>query len=436
MHRIKMNLIVLFLFFGALAECAEIAIVSIASGEKYRESVSLGLKNKEEYCARHGYDFICGDKTLDASRGITWSKILLIQEVMKNKDVKWIFWSDADALIMNTALLIEDLIDENYNLIINFDHNGFNSGHFLIRNCEWSRRFLEEAYTHDEFVNDTEWEQGAMLTTLQSDLKYSSATKIVPQRLMNSFPAVIGSLLQVTYRPGDFVLHFAGVRDVHILKSLFEYYYPLASDQIDSLTYDQFLSIHGVTEMPKYPDDFKWSIEAQNKKKLNWSTKEQNEQYSKELRKHPEIQTIAQIGLSNGELAEVFFTSCPNLIQSVAYVEYKRYDPFCRAACDYLSRKYRSKWKEASESPEEITPTKSPFDLIHIQPRTLTALIQAKQLAKKDTLLWINDYNIPLNHQIVSEAVEQGVIEILDIHSSGEERNFRSWVEAHYILQP
>ena len=422
------------MFFGALAECAEIAIVSIASGEAYRDSVSLGLKNKEEYCARHGYDFICSDKTLDASRGITWSKILLILEVMKNKDVKWIFWSDADALIMNTALLIEDLIDEKYNLIINFDHNGFNSGHFLIRNCEWSRRFLEEAYTHDEFVNDPEWEQGAMLTTLQSDLKYSRATKIVPQRLMNSFPGVFGSLLQVTYQPGDFVLHFAGVRDVHILKALFAYYYPLASNQVDYLTYSQYLSIHGVTDIPRYPDDLKWSIEAQNKRRLNWPTTAQNDQYAKELNKHPEIQMIAQIGLSNGELAEAFFTNSPNLIQSVAYVEDKRYDPFCRAACDYLARKYRSKWKEASEGPEEITSAKSPFDLIHIQPRTLKALIQAKQLAGKDTLLWINDYNVPLTYQIVSEAVEKGILEIVTIHSSGEQSDFRSWVEARYLF--
>jgi hypothetical protein len=64
----------------------------------------------------------------------------------------------------------------------------------------------------------------------------------------------------------------------------------------------------------------------------------------------------------------------------------------------------------------------------------LKALVQAKQLAKKDTLLWISDYNVPLNHQIVSEAVEQGIIEILDIHSSGEERNLRSWVEARYLF--
>lgn len=38
-----------------------------------------------------------------------------------------------------------------------------------------------------------------MLTTLQSDLKYSSATKIVPQRLMNSLVRLalgIGNRLQ------------------------------------------------------------------------------------------------------------------------------------------------------------------------------------------------------------------------------------------------
>lgn len=434
MHRIKIKLIILFLCLVSIAHSAEIAVVSMASGDAYRESVSLGFKNKEEYCVRHGYDFICGDKSLDASRGITWSKILLILEVMKNKDVQWVFWSDADALIMNTALLIEDLIDENYNLIINFDHNGFNSGHFLIKNCEWSRRFLEEAYTHDEFVNDPEWEQGAMLATLQSDRKYSSATKIVPQRLMNSFPKLAGNLLQVTYQPGDFILHFAGVRDLQLLKYLFEYYYPLVSDQIDSLTYANYLTIHGITELPKYPDHFEWLVAAQNKRRVNWSTKAQNEQYAEELIKHTEIRTVAQIGLSNGELAEVFFANCPNLIESLAYPQCKRYDVYCRATCDYLSRKYRLKWKEMPESPEEITPVQALFDLIHIQPRTLKALIQAKQLAGKNTLLWINDYNVPLTHQIVTEAVEKGIIEITACHSSGEQRDFRSWVEARYVF--
>ncbi len=407
---------------GNTAHASQIALVSLASGQEYRESVKLGLQNKQEYCAQHGHDFICGEKSLDTSRSIAWSKLLLILNVMENDKYKWIFWTDADALIMNTGLFIEDLIDENYNLIINNDFNGFNSGHFLIKNCEWSRRFLREAYTHEEFINHTEWDQGAMLATLQENSKYSAKTKIIPQRLMNSFPDAHGSLLQGTYQTGDFILHFAGVRKPELLKIFFEHYYPLATDQTNALTYEHYLGIHDIVKPPYHSPLSNWSTEAQNK------------QYATELAKHSDLKTIAQIGLSNGSLAEVFFIYCPNLIQSTAYIKHKRYDPFCRAACDFLSRKYRSQWKESTESPESITAIDTPLNLIHLQPRTLNTLIQARKLADEHTLVWINDYNLSHVQQIVSEAIEKGVLEIITTHTSGDREDFRAWIEVCYLF--
>jgi hypothetical protein len=67
---------------------AEIAVVSLAAGKEFREIVQLGLQNKQSYCTQHGYDFICAEESLDSTRGITWSKILLILKAMENNEYK------------------------------------------------------------------------------------------------------------------------------------------------------------------------------------------------------------------------------------------------------------------------------------------------------------------------------------------------------------
>jgi len=408
-----------FLYFTSLTS-VEITVVSLAAGREFQETVQLGVKNKKNYCAQHGYDFICGEETLDPTRTIAWSKILLILKTMESSQCKWIFWSDADSLIMNTGLRIEDLIDESYNLIINYDFNGLNTGHFLIRNCEWSRQFLKEVYTHEEFIDDPEWDQGAILATLQQNPQYLTVTKTVQQRLMNSFPDGHGFFLQSTYQPGDFILHFAGVRNHVLLKSYFEYYYPLATDQTSGLNYEHYLGIYDVIKPPK------------QSALHNWPTEMQKGQYIEQLAKHSEIQRVAQVGLSDAVLTEVLLKNCPNLKSFTAYLPYKskRYFPLCRAARDYLSRKYRSIWKEASEK-LELPPTSTAVDLIHIQTRSLEVLLQARNLADANTLVWISDYNIPRVQELVAIAVERGLLEITAVHTSKEEA-LRAWVEAHY----
>ncbi len=82
---------------------ADIAMVSLAVGDNFRNAVSLGIQNKQSYCDEHGYDFICEDELLDHTRTAHWSKILLILKTMENSNYKWIFWTDADALISNRS---------------------------------------------------------------------------------------------------------------------------------------------------------------------------------------------------------------------------------------------------------------------------------------------------------------------------------------------
>lgn len=201
---------------------SEIAIVTLIVGDRYSDAVKAGIENKEAYCKKHGYDFFCSTEVLDPSRPIPWSKIVLIQKTMENYSYKWVFWTDADALIMNMEIPLENLIDENFNFIVSKESYFVNTGNFLIRNCPWSKKFLERVYAHEDCISHKWWEQAAIFKELKYNSESLEKTKILPQRTFCAFHK--GYSQEVVYQPGDFILHFAGVRNLEELKNLMEFY--------------------------------------------------------------------------------------------------------------------------------------------------------------------------------------------------------------------
>ena len=219
---------------------SEIAVVTIASGANYRNAVQQGINNKSLYCNKHGYDFICCDISLDASRPVAWSKILILLQTMENPEYKWIFWTDDDSLFMNYGIQIESLIDENYNIIIAKDPNGINSGQFLIKNSAWSRQFLYDVYAHTECINHFWWEQQAIILEYKQNPEVAAQIKFIPQRLLNSFAREVGLVgPNTTYQPGDFIIHFPSIRNLSMLSTLFEKYAPLCIDDPTSSFIEQ-----------------------------------------------------------------------------------------------------------------------------------------------------------------------------------------------------
>lgn len=215
-----------FYFFMAFMSiqllASDIVVVTLAAGKNYNKIVQAGISNKRSYCKKHGYDFIVGDSILDSSRPPQWSKILLIAKVMReNPQYKWIFWTDADALIMHPSTRLEEFIDNRYHFILTRDDNNYNTGHFFLKNCGWSQRFLDLVYSHTEYIHADWWEQRAVIKELETNAAIKSRTKIVPQRSFNSYLEGSPSSL---YCKGDFILHFAGVHDRDLLSSLMRRY--------------------------------------------------------------------------------------------------------------------------------------------------------------------------------------------------------------------
>jgi galactosyl transferase GMA12/MNN10 family len=143
-----------------------------------------------QYCKKHGYTCYEASHLLDGSRPPAWSKIIAVYYLLTNRTsvvqpffspfkqnqqststgtmrsaCDWVLWMDADTIIMNSDVQIEDLlppstsldtstyIEEPINLIVTYDRRfTANSGIWLIRNTYWSHEFLDNWWSMTNFV--------------------------------------------------------------------------------------------------------------------------------------------------------------------------------------------------------------------------------------------------------------------------------------------
>ena len=221
----------------------KIGLCSLSIGEKYKEKTKWTTINKKNYCLRHGYTFIDDESIWDKSKPIPWSKIILLLKYLADFD--YIVWIDADILIMNMEIKIETFIKRypGYDQITGSDWKMQNTGVWIIKNTEFSKRFLENVWSnvYDEKSDPRErymnWEQGSVIHLMDNNvLNCKEKIKVTYPEEMNSY--------WFNYFPGHFVLHFAGVRDE--LESLIREYYPERLDtDSDQSFHDRMVYLAG-----------------------------------------------------------------------------------------------------------------------------------------------------------------------------------------------
>jgi len=171
------------------------------------EIADLGARTSQviaRYAARHGYQALIAEESLDAARHPAWSKLLLTEQFLVNHpSCTWLMWIDADAVIMNPTQRLEHLVDENADFVVAQDRSAcsINTGVFFLRNCAAALNMLRLAYSKVQYLHHACWEQPAVADAM-SECSDTLRTRIVSRRLFNSFFD--------EYEPGDFVLHFAG----------------------------------------------------------------------------------------------------------------------------------------------------------------------------------------------------------------------------------
>jgi mannan polymerase II complex MNN10 subunit len=201
--------------------------------------------NRQNYANKHGYTLVDGSDMLDRSRPPSWSKIRAVQRLFGwiengssvEEPCDWVFWMDADTVIMNSDIRLESMLPDNSDFLASQDtRRTVNAGAWMIRNSDWSRQFLQEWWNMDSFVNvaglSTSGDNDAFNHLVEERLKqeddgHTMQILVQPQCRFNSFGVFLTQqelrkgenwmkkqpwyMSDRYYHAGDFVAHAAGI---------------------------------------------------------------------------------------------------------------------------------------------------------------------------------------------------------------------------------
>jgi hypothetical protein len=204
--------------------------MKIVIAQFYTSNVAYGQYAEainQKYCEEKGYTYFCekDDNKIQKAlidRAYTWYKPLLIEDVIEQHNPEYILFLDIDAVISDFNQNIEDFIDSNYSMIFTQDvghHSAMNAGVFILKNNDWSRKFLKTWYeSADIFMPEDSrdlpimeqnlgkvgyfkralWHDQTCLTTLYENNKdVSDNINIISNRYLN----------YNEYNEGNFIFH-------------------------------------------------------------------------------------------------------------------------------------------------------------------------------------------------------------------------------------
>jgi hypothetical protein len=194
-------------------------IATIAIGADFKRALAPALNAKREYAARHGYTYVEGGEDVwDRHRPIAWSKVGFVLRLLERlPDGEFVWLSDADVLITNPTLRLEDhvlpLLPADKDLLLTLDACAHvNSGNMLMRVSPWLRDFWRRVDALSDFTYHIWWENAAIIHLLETNVEDALHIHVTPEH--KRFNAYLQGLPgQPLWLPGDFLVHFAGVYD-------------------------------------------------------------------------------------------------------------------------------------------------------------------------------------------------------------------------------
>jgi hypothetical protein len=203
-------------------------IATLAIGHDFCKNLIGCLDSKKDYADRHAYKYIQGGHEFwDRTRPIPWSKIPFILSILTDlEDGKLVWLSDADVLITNPALSLEThilpMLPAEKDMLMFIDACGnLNSGNLLMRNSAWLRDYWKRVGEQTDLLYHIWWENAAMIKLLETNADDLAHVEI--SGLHTRFNSYIQGLPgQPLWKPGHFLVHFAGIYDINQIKNLTE----------------------------------------------------------------------------------------------------------------------------------------------------------------------------------------------------------------------
>lgn len=201
--------------------------------ENYHELASVTVPVKEAYCQKWGYEFVC--RTSDFFYNNTYNgnpsdlligfeKLKMVLDVFEERPhLDWIHWSGTDVLITNYNVRLENIVDDDYHIVVCFDGNGMNVDSMLIKNSKVGRGLMRWILDNVENYRHHWWyEQQAMIDFYFQDPLGKDIIKALPQRVMNSYiydlypewrtkPHIDHTGHDGDWQEGDFMLQLPGL---------------------------------------------------------------------------------------------------------------------------------------------------------------------------------------------------------------------------------
>jgi len=179
-------------------------------GCAFNELLKVTNISKEQYCKTHGYDFYCRTDNFKTPNSLGWERFQIICDFIDQYD--WLFYIECDAAIVNHTIKLENLIDDNYDIIIGKvsntkDHIQVNSGVFLVRCSEWSKNYFNSINKSEVYSKYTDSQQ-FLISEINNKNEIKNHFKIMHLRFFNSYYHEWHP--EDNYQHGDFVLHLAG----------------------------------------------------------------------------------------------------------------------------------------------------------------------------------------------------------------------------------
>jgi len=182
-----------------------------------------------EYAKKHWYDFIVHKWEIEnksKKKFITWDKIDIIKKYLNYYE--YIFWIDADAMIMNHDIKIEQFITDK-NLIICSDNSNswktdtLNAWTFILKNSIYSEQFLNklfEIWDKECLLDKFPAEQWVIVYIYQNNLlNIKDNITVYPETTFNS-----SNPAHLLYKEGQFILHMMST-DNNIRSEYFKKHY-------------------------------------------------------------------------------------------------------------------------------------------------------------------------------------------------------------------
>ena len=209
---------------------AKIEVCTFFTGNKYVEdTIRYGQRSMKMYCEKYNYEYHVSTDILEKELPPHWTKIALLLKLCKERDCDYLAWFDADVMIINHDISIEDIILEHMHgkdfLLSRDISNEINTGVWIIRNTEYTRNMLELILKLPELrYRGCEDQDSFNKVYCKNIMKFQEHASILPINQQHIMNCCVGC-----YKWGVWLIHFFSLSKDGLTKS-FNDFYPFKRD--------------------------------------------------------------------------------------------------------------------------------------------------------------------------------------------------------------